>query len=217
MRDPFNLSRALFMITDPDDRRDVMLEHIHAAIRGGASHILLRRPKAASGELYNLSTTISPRFREGATWSVVVHERVDVAIAAFAQGAHLTPGSIPGGPAKGLLGSDRLLGVSVHKTGQAVSAMLQQADYVMFGHVYESESHPGQPGRGLDALREVVQAISLPVIAVGGITAERVDDVLAAGASGVAVIRAISRAADPEAATRELRSALDRAPYPHLS
>jgi thiamine-phosphate pyrophosphorylase len=87
----------------------------------------------------------------------------------------------------------------------------------VFGHIHETPSHPGEPGRGLDALHEVVEAVNVPVIAIGGITAENIDEVLAAGASGVAVIRAISESANPETAARELRKALDRADYPHLS
>lgn len=217
VRDPFKLSRALFMITDPDQPGDAVMEHFHAAILGGASHILLRRPGASSGSLYTMASRICSTSRDVATPGLLVHERLDVAMASGALGAHLTRESIPGGPAKGLLGKDCVLGFSVHTPEQAEAAAREQADYVMFGHIYESESHSGQPGRGLQALREVVEAISLPVIAVGGITAARVDEVLAAGASGIAVIRAISRAADPEAATRELRSALDRANYPHLT
>lgn len=204
------------MLTDPDEPHDTMMEHLVSGIRGGATHVVLRRVKASANSLYADATTVCSTFREDATWNVLVHDRVDVALAAHAQGAHLARGGLPGGPAKWLLGDDRILGVSVHKVGQATSAFLQKADYVMFGHVYETPSHSGQPGRGLDVLREVVEAVPIPVIAIGGITAERVDDVLATGAQGIAVIRAISAADDPEAAARALREALDRADYPHL-
>lgn len=216
MPNPFALARSLFMITDPDaSTRDVSV-HMRAAIRGGATHLVVRRPKASAASLYAIATEFCPTFRSGADWSLIVHDRIDVALTMHAQGAHLGRGGLPIGPAKGLLGRDRVLGTSVHNSGQANSAVLELSDYIMFGHVFDSESHPGQPGCGLDALREVCELVPIPVIAVGGITPERVDEVLAAGAAGVAVIRAISRAPDPELAARDLRRALDAAEYPHL-
>jgi thiamine-phosphate pyrophosphorylase len=215
--DPFALDRSLFVITDPDKEHNDVVSHLRSGVRGGATHLMIRRPGAPAAELYDLACTLCSGLRGDATWQVLVHERVDVALAAHAQGAHLNRGGIPFGPAKILLGERRMLGVSVHDAEQAVAAALQKADYVLFGHVYETSSHPGEPGRGLQALREVVEAATIPVIAIGGITPERVDDVLAAGASGVAVIRAVSDAGDPERATRELRMALDDADYPHLS
>ena len=217
MADPFALSRSLFVITDPDQDHDAVHGHLSAGIRGGATHVLIRRPSASASELYSMASTLCPTYRKDATWRVIVHERVDVALAAHAQGAHLNRDGLPVGPAKNLLGEKRMLGVSTHSTGQAVAASLQQADYVLFGHIYDTPSHPKEPGRGLDALREVVKAVDIPVIAVGGITPDRIDDVLAAGASGVAVIRSISEADDPARATRALRVALDGADYPHLS
>jgi thiamine-phosphate pyrophosphorylase len=212
-----DLSRSLFMLTEPAGSYDEMMARAGAGIRGGVTHVVLRRPNDPASELFRAAQQLSPTFRDGATWSLLVHERVDVALAAHAQGSHLRLNSLPGGPARHLLGDDRLMGVSVHNRGQATAAILQDADYVMFGHVYETPSYPGQPGRGLDMLREVVDAVNVPVIAIGGITAESVDEVLAVGASGVAVIRAIGAAEDPEAAASELREALDRADYPHLS
>ncbi len=215
--DGFDLSRSLFMITEPTGPADRMMAQVTAGIRGGVTHVVLRRPNDAASQLYCLATAICLAFRDDANGNVLVHDRVDVALAAYAHGAHLRLDGLPGGPAKALLGKERLLGISVHNRGQTNSAVLQQADYVMFGHVFETASHPGQPGRGLDALREAVDAaVGVPVIAVGGITAENVSDVLAAGASGVAVIRAITGADDPEASARSLREALDVADAPHL-
>lgn len=205
------------MITDPDASHRDVSTHMRAAIRGGATHLVVRRPNASAASLFAIATEFCPPFRDGAGWSLIIHDRIDVALAARAQGAHLGKGGLPGGPAKRLLGEGRVLGRSVHTPAEATAAVQQGSDYVMFGHVFASESHPGQSGRGLAALREVCELVPVPVIAVGGITPERVDEVLAAGASGVAVIRAISRADDPAVAARDLRQALDAADYPHLS
>jgi thiamine-phosphate diphosphorylase len=212
-----HLSRSLFMVTEPLGPHDEMLARIGAGIRGGVTHVVLRRPNDPASELYRVAAQISLAFRDDASWKMLVHECLDVALAANACGAHLRLSSLSKGSAKQLLGNDRLLGVSVHALRQAVSACEQGADYVMFGHIYDTPSHPGQPGRGLNALRAVVASVGIPVIAIGGITVENVDDVLSAGASGVAVIRAISGSDDPEVAASALRNALDRAGYPHLS
>ena len=214
----FNLSRSLFMITEPTGQAVRMLAQIRAGIHGGVTHVLLRRPNDPARDLYRVATTISAAWSEGAPWRLLVHERIDVAVAAGAQGAHLRLDSLPVGPARALLGSGRMLGYSVHTRDETTAAVRRGADYVLFGHVFSTASHPGQPGRGLDALREAVAAAAgIPVVAVGGITPQNVDDVLSAGASGVAVIRAISGASDAEAAARALREALDRADYCHLN
>ena len=209
VHDPFNLSRSLFVITHPDKDHDDVSQHLASALRGGATHLLVRRPSASPSEVYDLVTTHVTNRRKVPMCSVLVHDRVDVAMAAHAQGAHLNHSGIPFGPAKRLLGDARLLGVSVHGVDQAVAAALQGADYVMFGHVYRTPSHPGEPGRGLGTLSEVASSVDIPVIAIGGITPDRVGDVRAAGAAGVAVMRAISDASDPWKATRQFRTALD--------
>ena len=218
MEAPFSLSRSLFMITEPDADRDTLLPQIDAGVRGGVSHILLRQPRLPAAGLYQIATTLRPIRRDDrGTSRLIIHDRIDVALGVDADGAHIPNGGLPVRVARRLLGEGRMLGASVHSIDQASSAVLQGCDYLLFGHVYETESHPGEPGRGVDVLREVCERFpDTPVIAIGGITASRVGAVLAAGARGVAVIRAISGADDPEGATREIRQALDAAEYPHL-
>lgn len=216
MHDPHSLSRSLFMVTEPEGDERALVDTVHAGIRGGVSHVVLRRPRQPASDLFRMAEMLSPSHGQGAAWKLLAHERADVALGTSADGMHLRLSGFSGHAAKRLLGTDRLLGISVHDPGEAVAARESCADYLMFGHIYETPSHPGEPGRGLDKLRQVVEVVDIPVIAIGGVTAHRVDEVLGAGASGVAVIRAISGAEDPEAAARELREALNRAEYPHL-
>jgi thiamine-phosphate diphosphorylase len=215
-QDSFGLQRSLFLITDPDLTTREATDRALAGLHGGATHVVVRRPGDPPAAVYEMATRLSPALTGGTSWKMLVHDRVDIALATLAQGAVLRLNGIPGGPAKEmLLGTERMLGISVHTLGQARSAHLQKADFVLFGNVYETESHPGKPGVGLDALADLVENTYLPVIAIGGITPERVDEVLAAGASGVAVIRAISRAPDSGAVAQEFREALAAASYPH--
>lgn len=215
--DPFGLKRSFFLVTDPDLPSREATDLAFAGIRGGATHVVVRRPNDTPARVFQMATELHPSESSGHLWKTLIHDRVDIAVATGAQGAVLRMNGIPGGHAKNtLLGKDRMMGVSVHTIDQGRCARLQEADFLIFGHVYETESHPGEPGAGLDALSEIVDDSPIPVIAIGGITADRVDEVLSTGASGVAVIRAVSRAPDPEAAAREIRQAIDAANYPHL-
>src|SRR5699024_6720615 len=128
LQDLFGLSRSLFIITDPDAKQNDVKRHLLGSLRGGATHLVLRRPKVSAAALYNLATTYCSTFRDDATWNVIVHDRIDVALGANAQGAHVPGGGIPGGVAKFLLGEERMLGASVHNMGRANSAVLQKAD-----------------------------------------------------------------------------------------
>jgi thiamine-phosphate pyrophosphorylase len=105
-------------------------------------------------------------------------------------------------------------GNSVHAPDAAKHAQTEGADYLVFGPVFETETHPGAISSGVQALADVVSAVSIPVIAIGGITADRVPEVLATGARGIAVIRAIIARGDARAAAAELRAAIDGARAP---
>jgi len=211
----FDPSRVLLMITEPEAKVHELERVVPAAVRGGVSRVLLRMPRANASALFAAGLQLMAML-EGSGVPLLVSDRVDVALALGARGIQLGQHSLPVERAR-VIAPDHLIGVSVHDVDQAHRAAAGGADYLVFGHVYATASHPGEPGRGLDALREVVVAVDIPVIAVGGISAENVEEVLAAGASGAAVIRAISAADDPEAAARSLRQALDLADHPHLA
>jgi thiamine-phosphate pyrophosphorylase len=135
-----------------------------------------------------------------------------VALAVDADGVHLTTTSLPASVARRLLGPDRLLGVSTHNLAEAQAAAEEGADFVVFGPVFftPSKAPYGQP-IGLDALRTVRAALGLPILAIGGIKKANLDQVIAAGADGIAVISAVISADDPAAATQDLLATLDGA------
>jgi thiamine-phosphate pyrophosphorylase len=176
-------------------------------VAGGVDVVQVRAPAATARELLDL--TLAVRGRIGRRARLVVNDRVDVALAAGADGVHLGERSLPPELARRLLGAGGYVGASVHSAGAALAAERGGADSVTFGHVFGTASHPDLPPRGLAGLREVAGAVRLPVIAIGGIDAGRVPAVLAHGAAGVAVISAILGAADPAEAARALRRALD--------
>ncbi len=201
---------CLMLITDRARLRGRPLEEVASqAVEGGASVVQLREKGLPTGELYDLAITLRAVLRGRAL--LLVNDRVDVALMAGADGVHLPEHSLPGRAVREMVGEGCILGRSVHSVDAAVRAEAEGADFVQIGAVYETASKPeGAPG-GIELVRAVAEAARLPVIAVGGITAENVAEVVEAGADGVAVIGAILDEDDTEEATGRLRSALDDA------
>jgi hydroxymethylpyrimidine kinase/phosphomethylpyrimidine kinase/thiamine-phosphate diphosphorylase len=147
---------------------------------------------------------------------VIVNDRVDVAVEAGADGVHLGRQDTAPEVARRLLGEDALIGGTANSLEEALAWVGRPVDYLGVGPVFgtRTKENPAPP-LGLPALAAIVRAVDIPVIAIGNITAERVEDVLAAGALGVAVASAVASAADPRAAMRALRTALDAAKKIH--
>jgi thiamine-phosphate pyrophosphorylase len=134
---------------------------------------------------------------------LIVNDRVDVAMAAGAAGVHLGDEDLPVGVARGLLGSDAIIGYSTHSLDDVARAP-QEASYIGFGPVFESPTKAGvREPRGLELLREACRRSTRPVVAIGGVTLERAPSVWAAGAASCAVISEIERASDAGALVRE--------------
>lgn len=131
--------------------------------------------------------------------AVLVSERSDIAAAVGAQGVQLARQDLRPSDARRVL-RQGWIGCSVHDTIEAEEAVREGADFLVVGNVYPTETHPGRPGAGLELVRQAA-ALGIPVIAIGGITPNRASAVRAAGAYGVAAIRALWHAPDPAAAT----------------
>ncbi|MGB8138484.1 MAG: thiamine phosphate synthase [Pseudolabrys sp.] len=148
---------------------------------------------------------------------LLVNDRVDVALAAEADGVHIGQDDMPVPDARLLLGRSAIIGLSVKTVEQAKAAPLELLDYVAIGGVYGTTSKDNtQPPIGTDGLRTIVDAVrarkaSFPICAIAGINAANAADVIAAGADGVAVISALSLAPDPAKAAQDLRAAVDGA------
>jgi thiamine-phosphate pyrophosphorylase len=199
----------LFLVTDPHAPDARIITVVREAVAGGVTHVVLRRTTATARDVHNLAVILRPLVaKAGAV--LVISDRVDVALAMDDVGAHLGRRSLRPATARKIT-TGRLLGASVSSLGEAFDAAQAGVDYVTFGNVFETKSHPGQPGRGFELLRDVVDAVDVPVIAIGGVTADRVDSLVGSGATGISVIRAIGDASDPRKAAQELRNALDAA------
>jgi len=135
---------------------------------------------------------------------LVVNDRVDIALAADADGAHLGQDDLPLEAARSMLGSQRILGASASYLPELGPAWAAGADYLGFGAVFSTDTKLDAEYAGVDLLGQACRQSALPVVGIGGITVERAGEVIARGAAGVAVVSALFRADDPGAAGRKL-------------
>jgi len=207
------MADRLFRLCLVTDRRQTagraLLDVIALAVQSGVDAVQLREKDLAARALLDLAVQLRDLCRRSGA-VLLINDRIDVALAAGAGGVHLPADSFSPRDARGVLGPDPLIGVSTHSVSDARAAAATGADYVIFGPVYPTPSKQAYgPPLGLGALAEVVESVPIPVLAIGGITPERVSAVRARGAHGVAVISAILSAGDPRAASRSLRDGLD--------
>jgi len=163
-----------------------IVETAEAGLRAatkGATVLQLRAPDSTAAQLEHEAMQLSGRFPV-----VIVSSRCDLALAAGLQGVNLPENDMSVADAKRLLGA-RLVGRSVHSLEAARQAEGEGADYVIFGPIWASPTHPNRMGLGVDALSAVAKAVRIPVVAIGGVDVDSARDALAAGAAGYAGIR----------------------------
>lgn len=186
-----------------------MEEAVSQAVAGGVSMVQLREPDASASELLDLTRKLKAATRGRAL--LVVNDRIDVALAAEIDGVQVPETGLPTRAARALIGRYNVIGRSVHDLEAARSAINDGADFALVGTIYESTTHPGEKPAGIELITEITKGNSFPVLAIGGITASKVADVINAGAAGVAVVSAIAGAADKKVAAEELSVALKEA------
>lgn len=196
------LPSPLYAILDRSVARGRQLpELLEAVLAGGGRLVQLREKEMPLSELLPLTQRLVRRCREvGAT--LIVNDRADLALAAGAHGLHVGQDDLPAPHARAVLAPGMLLGVSTHDPEQARQAVRDGADYVAVGSIFPTTSKAGFQLVGPDLIRRVRPEVSVPLVGIGGITADNASAVLAAGADSVAVISALCAAPDPEAATR---------------
>ena len=199
----------LHLITDKKRCAGDLSDAVRRALTGGVDWVQVREKSAPAVDTYALARRLHDACREAGA-GLIVNDRVDIALAMGAEGVHLAKKSLPPEVVRPLLAPGQLLGSSVHSLEEAIHAVRAGADYLTFGNVFATDSHPGAPAKGVVVLRTIVEMVHVPVLAIGGITPENVADVLATGCAGVAVIGAILAAADPAAAAARLRDTLHR-------
>lgn len=179
------------------------------AIRGGADTIQFRQKHGGIQNILVEARKVAQVCRD-ASIPMFVDDRVDVMQSVDASGVHLGQNDFPVDEARALLGPDRIIGATATNPAQAVEAYERGADYIGFGPVFPTTSKRNPKSvKGPEGVQDAARAVPIPVIAIGGITHDRVRPALEAGAHGVAVLSAICTATNPERATARFRAAID--------
>ena len=199
----------LYLVTSPSPRLEAVVE---AALEGGVRLVQYRakdgslapdgQPITDAVRLQQAQALRQLCSRYGALF--LVNDRIDIALAVDADGVHLGQGDLPPALARQLLGPEKLIGRSTHALAQLQQAMRDRCDYVGVGPVNATPTKPGREPVGLDYVRQAAAESAIPFFAIGGIESANLQAVLDTGATQVAVVRAITEAADPAQAARDL-------------
>ncbi len=181
------------------------------AIQGGADTIQFRQKHGSFRDVLASALEVQRVCEELGT-TLIINDRIDIALAVGADGVHLGQMDMPASLARKVLGPDAIIGITTPELRLALKAYQEGADYVGFGPVYptKSKSNPIQV-QGIESLRKFCAASPLPVLAIAGITTQRAPEALDAGAHGVAVMTAVSLAIDPRMQARAFADAVARA------
>ncbi|MDQ2766586.1 MAG: thiamine phosphate synthase [Gemmatimonadota bacterium] len=206
MLDPESLTLVAITDAAPRGTGDIVQRAL-ACVRGGATMVQLRLKDADARTQVEVARALVAALP--AHVPLIMNDRADLAIAAGAAGVHVGPEDLPAAAVRRIVGPDRIVGVSVGSDAEALQAT--DADYVGIGPVYATASKDDAGAAiGIVELERLLLLCARPAVGIGGVDASNARTVIAAGARGVAVIRALFSASDPEAAARSLRSAIGR-------
>lgn len=203
--------RGLYAIVDTDASLGRSPVEVAAAvIAGGASVVQLRDKMGAKGDRLEDARQVRQLCADAGVL-FIVNDHIDLALAADADGVHLGQHDLPTDVARRILPIDRLIGRSANTVAEALAAQAAGADYLGAGAVFGTATKADARSGSVERLREIAAVVSIPVVGIGGITADNVGQVVAAGAAGAAVISAICGAPDVAAAARRIVAAMEAA------
>ena len=195
--------KGLCLIIDHGALRVSPEQALSFALAAGVRNIQYRNKNASRKEIYETALRLVHLAHENEAL-FIVNDHADIAVATGADGVHLGQDDLPIEYARKLLGPGKLIGISTHSLKQAKDAQAAGADYIGFGPLFATTTKDAGQAQGIGALTAVKQAVSIPVIAIGGITHATVREVIRAGADGVAVISAVLSADDVKTAAEEM-------------
>lgn len=198
----------LYLVTEEKVPIEELLMIVEEAIQGGVTMVQLREKNSSSRAFYEKAVRLK-ELTEAYQVPLIINDRVDIALAAGADGIHIGQEDLPIHKVKKIIPPSMLVGVSCHTVEEALSAEKAQADYIGIGAIFPTQSKKNANLLADRVLEEIIKAVSIPVVAIGGINSNNIATIKDSGISGVAVISEIMKASNPFEASRHLRQLIE--------
>ena len=199
----------LYLVTNRyQDSLESFLEKVETACRSGVTIIQLREKNLTTNQYYQLAKEVK-EITDAYQVPLIIDDRLDVCLAVDAAGLHIGDDELPVSVARQVLGPDKILGVTAKTVERALEAEESGADYLGTGAIFPTTTKENAPITLISTLKTICQTVAIPVVAIGGLTSENIDQLIGTGIAGVAVVRDLMQAEDIEAKTQAFLTKLD--------
>ena len=199
----------LYLVTNRyQDSLESFLEKVETACRSGVTIIQLREKNLTTNQYYQLVKQVK-EITDAYQVPLIIDDRLDVCLAVDAAGLHIGDDELPVSVARQVLGPDKILGVTAKTVKRALEAETSGADYLGTGAIFPTTTKENAPITLISTLKTICQMVAIPVVAIGGLTSENIDQLIGTGIAGVAVVRDLMQAEDIEAKTQAFLTKLD--------
>ncbi len=199
----------LYLVTNRyQDSLESFLEKVETACRSGVTMIQLREKNLTTNQYYQLAKQVK-EITDAYQVPLIIDDRLDICLAVDAAGLHIGDDELPVSVARQVLGPEKILGVTAKTVKRALEAETSGADYLGTGAIFPTTTKENAPITLISTLKTICQMVAIPVVAIGGLTSENIDQLAATGIAGVAVVRDLMQAEDIEAKTQAFLTKLD--------
>ena len=199
----------LYLVTNRyQDSLESFLEKVETACRSGVTIVQLREKNLTTNQYYQLAKQVK-EITDAYQVPLIIDDRLDVCLAVDAAGLHIGDDELPVPVARQVLGPDKILGVTAKTVKRALEAEEGGADYLGTGAIFPTTTKENAPITLISTLKTICQRVAIPVVAIGGLTSENIDQLIGTGIAGVAVVRDLMQAEDVEAKTQAFLTKLD--------
>ena len=199
----------LYLVTNRyQDSLESFLEKVETACRSGVTIIQLREKNLTTNQYYQLAKQVK-EITDAYQVPLIIDDRLDICLAVDAAGLHIGDDELPVSVARKVLGPDKILGVTAKTVKRALEAETSGADYLGTGAIFPTRTKENAPITLISTLKTICQTVAIPVVAIGGLTSENIDQLTGTGIAGVAVVRDLMQAEDIEAKTQAFLTKLD--------
>lgn len=199
----------LYLVTNRyQDSLENFLEKVETACRSGVTIVQLREKNLTTNQYYHLAKQVK-EITDAYQVPLIIDDRLDVCLAVDAAGLHIGDDELPVSVARQVLGPEKILGVTAKTVKRALEAETSGADYLGTGAIFPTRTKENAPITLISTLKTICQTVAIPVVAIGGLTSENIDQLIGTGIAGVAVVRDLMQAEDIEAKTQAFLTKLD--------